>query len=254
MKSACLKQKTAEGKVACIIPARYASTRLPGKPLIEINGVPLIVMVYNRVMESNAFDEVIVATDDRRIMKAVEDAGGKAVMTLKKHKSGTDRIYEASHCSDCGYIVNVQGDEPLIPKKLLREFSASVRELDDNTLLTCATHATIQEGDNPNTVKVVLSADNYALYFSRSAIPFYRDGGCRKYLKHIGIYGFSMQGLKRFCSLPMGRLEKIEKLEQLRALEAKMKIRCLLCRYNGIGVDTPHDVEKLAHMLSRKRK
>jgi len=233
---------------ACIIPARYASQRLPAKALIAVRGMPIIVWVYKNVVRSQAFDSVIVATDDRRIADAVRRWGGTAVMTSVRHTSGTDRIYEAAHQIRCDYIVNVQGDEPRIPPRMLREFKKALRGIDDNTLLTCATNATLEEMHNPSVVKVVRNAMGEALYFSRSPIPYYRSGASgkrlkHKGLKHIGIYGFTFKGLGRFCALPKGWLEQAEKLEQLRALEGGMKIRCLVLPYRGgIAVDTPADL------------
>jgi 3-deoxy-manno-octulosonate cytidylyltransferase (CMP-KDO synthetase) len=254
MNSPASKQKAGSEKVACIIPARYGSTRLPGKPLIEIGGVPLIVMVYRRVEHSRAFDEVVVATDDIRILNAVQEAGGKAVMTSVRHASGTDRIFEASQKLSCGFVVNVQGDEPLIPEQLLKDFAKEVRKIDDNSLITCVTHATIDERDNPNVVKAVLSVGNNALYFSRSPVPYYRDGGKQHCFKHIGMYGFTVNGIGRFCSLPRGKLEKAESLEQLRALEHGMRIRCLIRpSFRSLGIDTPQDVEELRRLIGKKK-
>jgi 3-deoxy-manno-octulosonate cytidylyltransferase (CMP-KDO synthetase) len=241
-------------RVACIIPARYASTRLPGKPLIMIDGVTLIMRVHDRVAGSKAFDDVIVATDDRRIFNTVLSGGGRAVMTSEKHASGTDRVFEAVRNMACDYIVNVQGDEPDIPLRLLKDFASEVRTLDDNTLLTCATNATIKEIQNPNAVKVVRAANGDALYFSRCAIPYYRNSGKRSYFRHIGIYGYTRMGIRRFCSLPQGILEKAESLEQLRALEGGMRIRCLVRQYHGTGIDTPQDLENFRKMLAKQKK
>lgn len=236
-------------KVVCIIPARFASTRLPGKPLIAVKGKPLIMWTYERAMASGAFDEVYVATDDERILGAVEQGGGRAVMTRSSHVSGTDRICEAMQGLDCGYIVNLQGDEPLVPIDLLQEFSTQTKALDTLSLLTCVTYATIEEMHDPNVVKAVLSARGDALYFSRSPIPFARDGALVRPYKHIGMYGFSRESLERFCSQPVGTLEQIEKLEQLRALEYGMNIRCLVRDYHCIGVDTPQDLETFRLLL-----
>jgi 3-deoxy-manno-octulosonate cytidylyltransferase (CMP-KDO synthetase) len=226
-----------------VIPARYASSRLPGKPLIAIKGLPLVMWAYRRARDSDAFDRVIVATDDQRILDAVRAYGGEAVMTSTAHRSGTDRVLEAVSGVNAQHIVNLQGDEPEVPVKLLRDFAESLNNLDDKSLLTCVSNATIEEASNPDVVKAVLAADGRALYFSRAAIPFDRDGeDCRRY-KHIGIYGFTRASLERFCGLGPGALEQAEKLEQLRALEANMTIRCLIRRYDAIGIDTPRDLE-----------
>ncbi len=230
-------------RVVCVIPARYASTRLPGKPLIEINGMPLIMWTYNRAVESKAFKDVYVATDDKRIKNIVEPYNGNVIMTSPDHTSGTDRVFEAVQNIDCDYIVNLQGDEPRIPVDILRDFVKKLLVIDKLSLLTCVSYATIEEADNPDAVKVVLAANGDAIYFSRSPIPFDRDTiGCKIY-KHNGIYGFSRESLEMFCNLEHGYLEKIEKLEQLRALEHGMKIECLIGDYNCISIDTREDVE-----------
>ena len=215
--------------ILCVIPARFGSTRLPGKPLIMIKGLPLIMWTYNRALDSGVFEKVCVATDDRRIVNAVECHGGVAVMTASNHKSGTDRVREAAETwRRFDYVVNLQGDEPLVPIGLLRRLGRNIGRIDDNSLLTCVSYATIYEKDNPNVVKVVLNRSGEALYFSRSPIPFDRDGAGGPILKHCGIYAFTKQGLKYFCGLPYGELEQREKLEQLRALEHGMKIQCFI--------------------------
>ena len=237
-----MKSET-DKRVVCIIPARYASTRLPGKPLIEINGLPLIMWAYNRAVESKAFKEVYVATDDDRIKNIVEQYNGDVIMTSPGHQSGTDRVHEAIQNIDCDYIVNLQGDEPRVPIDILRKFAENLLRIDNLSLLTCVSYATIEEADNPNVVKVVLAANGDAIYFSRSRIPFDRDTiGCKIY-KHNGIYGFSRESLEMFCSLEHGYLEKIEKLEQLRALEHGMRIHCHVGEYDCITIDTNEDLE-----------
>jgi len=229
--------------VFCVIPARYGSSRLPGKPLLEINGLPLIMLVYNCAKNARCFDKIIVATDDRRIIDAVERHGGVAAMTSANHTRGTDRVFEVAHHEKCGYIVNLQGDEPEIPSKVLRSFAAGVRTLDNNTLLTIVSHATINEIGNPNVVKVVLDAEERALYFSRAVIPYDRGkSGPKAFLKHKGIYGFTRKGLQRYCSFPEGTLERRESLEQLRALECGMRIKCLVRDFESFGIDTPEDL------------
>jgi 3-deoxy-D-manno-octulosonate cytidylyltransferase len=233
----------------CVIPARYASTRLPGKPLIEIAGVPLVMWAYNRARAAGVFSTVVVATDDQRIVDAVGHCGGAAVMTSAQHLSGTDRVLEAVHHVGGDYIVNLQGDEPLIAPFLLQEFSAALPTLDDTSLLTCVTNATIEEMADPNTVKAVLGDQGRALYFSRSAIPYCGRSEVRTGLKHIGIYGFTRKSLELFCSLPPGSLETIEKLEQLRALEAGMTIRCIRREDGVMGIDTPEDLDAFRQLV-----
>jgi 3-deoxy-manno-octulosonate cytidylyltransferase (CMP-KDO synthetase) len=204
---------------------------------------------YDRVASSGVFDEVVVATDDGRILETVERLGGRAVMTSRAHTSGTDRVWEAVQKIRCRYVVNVQGDEPRIPVRILRDFRHSLVRIDDHGLLTCATNATIEEADDPNVVKVVLAANGDALYFSRSAIPFFRSGIRQRGYRHIGIYGFTRRGLATFCGLPRGKLEKAEKLEQLRALEGGMRVQCLVRRYRCVGIDTAGDMDAFRRLV-----
>jgi 3-deoxy-manno-octulosonate cytidylyltransferase (CMP-KDO synthetase) len=199
---------------------------------------------YNRALKSGVFDEVYVATDDRQILHAVEKHGGSACMTMNRHVSGTDRVFELAQRIECEFVVNLQGDEPWLPIHVIKSFAAKVLDLDNLTLLTCVSNATIEDMNNPNVVKAVLDAHNYALYFSRASIPFFRNDIVGGRYKHSGIYGFSKKGLEMFCNFPPGRLEKIEKLEQLRALEYGMKILCLKKNYDSINIDTPEDLNK----------
>ena len=229
--------------VYCIIPARYGSTRLPGKPLCEINGLPLIMWVYNCALRAAIFERVLVATDDHRIREVVENHGGEAIMTSSEHVRGTDRVYEVVQKNPCTHVVNLQGDEPLIPVSVLQDFVQELKKNDHNSLLTVASHATIVERDNPHVVKVVLNRFGEALYFSRSPIPYDCKGEGR-FLKHKGIYGFTAEALSRFCSFPQGELELRESLEQLRALEYGMRIRCLISDFESIGIDTPEDLQR----------
>jgi 3-deoxy-manno-octulosonate cytidylyltransferase (CMP-KDO synthetase) len=230
-------------KILCVIPARFGSTRLPGKPLIRIKNVPLVLWTYRCAEGSGVFDKVCVATDDQRIFETVLQAGGNAVMTSAAHASGTDRVREAASNEPYKYIVNLQGDEPLVPAGLLQAMASHMEDLDDNSLLTCVSNATIEERENPNVVKVVCAANLEALYFSRSAIPYGRDGAHTRTLRHCGIYGFTKAGLARFCDFPQGELERTEKLEQLRALERGMKVQCFFYQYRALGIDTEEDVE-----------
>lgn len=236
-----------------VIPARYESTRLPGKPLLEISGRSLIRLVYERASESRLKDSVIIATDDERIMSAASSFGAHAVMTSASCKSGTDRVFEAVKDRDADVIINVQGDEPFIrPDMIDLLFSVLENEsLDVATL--CAPVADDNEYSNPNTVKVVLDKNGFALYFSRSPIPYVRHGMSRPMLyKHIGIYGFKRDFLKRFVSLPKSRLEEAESLEQLRILENGYRIKVLTTHYNGFGIDTMEDLERARLVLDRK--
>ena len=237
--------------ILCVIPARYGSTRLPGKPLLEINGLPLAMWVYAIAKRAGCFDKVVVATDDKRVIESVERHGGLAVMTSSCHTSGTDRVFEVARKEKCGFVVNLQGDEPEIPVRLLRKFAVALLHLDNNSLLTTVSHATIKHVENPSVVKAVLDAEGNALYFSRSLIPYdRRKRGSEVFLRHTGIYGFTLQGLRRYCAFPEGTLERRESLEQLRALEFGMDIRCLVHDFVSSGIDTPQD---LAAFRSRSK-
>lgn len=230
-------------KTAVVIPSRMASTRFPGKPLALLGGKPMVQWVYEKGKASKA-DAVIVATDDETIKKAVEDFGGVAVMTSPDHPSGTDRISEAVQGSDYELIINVQGDEPLIPSSVIDELIDVMRRHPEIEMGTVAVPRPRRELDGDyNKVKVVFGADNLAMYFSRSMIPYLREGGedAQGYL-HWGIYAFRRQALERFVKLPEGRLEKCEKLEQLRALENGIRIYVLVSNLESIGIDTPEDL------------
>jgi 3-deoxy-manno-octulosonate cytidylyltransferase (CMP-KDO synthetase) len=227
-----------------VIPARYGSTRLPAKPLADIAGKPLIRWVFEAARQSKLADEVIVATDDERIRDAVNAFGAAAVMTSPDCPSGTDRVCAAVKGKEAEVILNVQGDEPLIRGDMIDAlFAAFEREPLEMATLCCPL-ADEEEFRNPNVVKVVLDANGFALYFSRSPIPFFRRPTGMPVYKHIGIYGYSRAFLETFVSLPAGRLEETESLEQLRALEAGRRIKALIVDYDGISIDTPEDLER----------
>jgi 3-deoxy-manno-octulosonate cytidylyltransferase (CMP-KDO synthetase) len=221
--------------------------------LAEIGGLPLVMWAYRGAAGCGMFTRVIVATDDERIERAVRSHGGEAVMTRSDHECGTDRVREAAAYCGCDYVVNLQGDEPEVPADVLQTICGALGSIDDNSLLTCVADATIEERDDPNVVKAVLATDGNALYFSRAAIPFDRDGGGWTGLRHVGIYGFTRAGISRFCSLPRGRLERREMLEQLRALEAGMRIACVKVAYVGGGIDTPHDLDRFRRRVEAIR-
>ena len=235
--------------VAVIIPARYASSRFPGKPLALLAGKPMIQHVWEKAIASSA-DVVAVATDDERIAAAVEKFGGKAIMTSPDHPSGTDRIAEAARVFEgVETVINIQGDEPLIPTELVDELirlMTSDRSVEMATVAVPADRKKMTE----NNVKVVFGTTGQALYFSRSEIPFVRQGGedpgC--YL-HWGIYAYRKDILERFVQLPPGKLENSEKLEQLRALENGISIKVITTELTTIGVDTPEDLEKAELLL-----
>jgi len=241
-------------KKVIVIPARYASTRLPGKPLKEICGKPIIFMVYEKAMLSRLKDRVIIATDDKRIKDAAEGFGADVIMTSPDCRSGTDRCLEAVKDIEADIIVNLQGDEPFIkPDMIDMLFEAMKNEYLDMATL-CAPIANEEEYANPNTVKVVLDKSGFALYFSRSPIPYLRSQGSEGQsklprisnfiYKHIGIYAFSRQFLEKYVSLDKSPLEEAESLEQLRVLENGYRIKVLTSDYNGFGIDTEEDLEQ----------
>lgn len=237
-----------------IIPARFHSVRFPGKPLVLINNKPMIQWVYERVRQATGVTSVLVATDDERIYASVLSFGGQAVMTSANHKSGTDRIYEAA--LNCGHrdevIINVQGDEPLIPVQLISQFVSFIENLPkDCGMATIAVESTDQSLlNNPNTVKVVLRENGYAQYFSRSGIPH----GAEVFYKHIGIYGFQPGSLETFVNFPVSKLEKVEQLEQLRAIEYGLPIGVMICKekFPHVSIDTPEDLITLESLLQNK--
>ena len=238
--------------VVCIIPARYASTRLPGKPLLDIAGKPMIQHVVERVRQARRPSRVIVATDDARIFAAVEAFGGEARMTSASHPTGTDRLAEvAAALPEVDLILNIQGDEPLIPPQAIDELISAFDGRDDLQMATLMTPMTEEEVDNPAAVKVVVSLDGHALYFSRSLIPFPRNPGLQRRccFKHIGIYAYRRDFLLHFATLPPSPLEMTESLEQLRALEHGCRIRVIETPFRSIGVDTPEDLEQVRRLL-----
>ena len=230
-------------KVLCIIPARYASTRLPGKPLRDIAGKPMIVRVYERAVRAQRVHEVVVATDDERIRAAVEEHGGHAVMTRADHATGTDRLAEvAAQRPDCDLIINVQGDEPLIDPAVIDALVAPFEHDDALMMATAKTEITdAAEMENPNNVKVVADRTGNALYFSRACIPYARNAGAKVY-KHIGIYAYRRDFLLAYAKMAQTELECSESLEQLRALENGYRIRVVETDAVFIGVDTEEDL------------
>jgi len=249
-----------------IIPARFGSSRFPGKPLALIQGEPMIWHVYQRCLGAKTIDEVWVATDDPRIYDAVDRRGGRAMMTRSDHPSGTDRVAEAAGAVPCDIVINVQGDEPFIDPAIIDAVAAPLVENPEIVMATPIARIEMRETlFNPSVAKVVRDKNGFALYFSRSAIPFIRDSRLfedkslseetvRKVLeihsiyRHVGIYGFRRETLFRFCELPPSSLEKLEKLEQLRALENGIPVYTVIVDYRGIGVDTPEDLERLKKM------
>ena len=257
--------KKTQTKISAVIPARYGSTRFEGKPLADILGKPMIQYVYEGVCQSKLIDEVIVATDDERISEVVKSFGGKAVMTSPTHFTGTDRVAEVAKKLKSEIIVNVQGDEPLIRGEFIDN---AIRPLLTDDTLQLSTLMTrieeVRDWLNPHIVKVVADQKNFALYFSRSPIPFPRDlqigrlesnpfGTNRplpkRVFKHIGVYVFRRKFLLQFSKMKPTPLEKLEKLEQLRALENGHPIKVTLVDYEPLCVDTPEDIQKVEAFL-----
>jgi len=254
-------------KITAIIPARYASTRFEGKPLVDILGKPMIQHVYEGVRQSSLVDDVMVATDDERILKAVENFGGRAIMTSQDHMTGSDRVAEVARKLKSEIIVNVQGDEPLIKGVIIDK---AIRPLLADETISISTLMTgvyeVKDWLNPHIVKVVVDQKNFALYFSRSPIPFPRDlhidrlesnpFGTKRPLpkrvfKHIGVYVYPRAFLLRFTKMKPTPLEKLEKLEQLRALENGYRIKLTPVGYEPLCVDTPEDLQKIVEFLSQ---
>jgi len=242
------------GSIIGAIPARYASTRLPGKPLLAIAGRPMIEHVYARASQARGLDRVVVLTDDERIARAVEAFGGAWEMTPADCASGTDRIAAAMRAggrlADAAAVVNIQGDEPLIDPEAVSRIALHLRDHPGDPVVTLAAPALAEEIGNPNAVKVVTSLAGYALYFSRSGIPYPRQDGGFSPLKHLGIYGYQRAALLRLAALPPTPLERSESLEQLRALENGIAIRVLLAERGSPGVDTPDDLERVERLLA----
>lgn len=239
-------------KTACIIPSRYASTRLPGKPLKMIVGKTLIRRVYEQTSKAKSIDDVIVATDSKLIEKEVKGFGGKVVITSKKHNTGTDRIAEVAKNTDYDIIVNVQGDEPLIEPELIDNLVREISTNDDLDMVTAASPLRENEYEDPSCVKVVRNIYGEALYFSRSLIPYPRYEFSVPPLKHIGIYAYRKEFLLKYANMKQTSLEKTESLEQLRLLENGYKIGVVTVKSYGIGVDTQEDLEKVIEYIKRR--
>lgn len=243
-------------KAVVIIPARYNSTRFPGKPLAVLNGKIIIQRVVERVSSSRLVDSIIVATDDKRIVDAVNAFGGRAVMTSQKHECGTDRIAEAAEKLECDIIINVQGDEPFMRPEMVDDIVEILNKDERASMSTLAVRIeNTTDILSPHVVKVVTDDEGYALYFSRSPIPYYRDEwndlNARSIhpdktpvFKHIGIYGYRKDVLMTVSKMKKSRLEGIEKLEQLRALNYGMKIKVRETEFDTFGIDTMEDLRK----------
>lgn len=246
--------KSKRERVVGVIPARWASTRLPGKALAPICGKPLIQWVLERVRQASRLDEVLVATDDERIRSVVAALGGTAVMTRVDHPSGTDRVAEAVAGHEAGIVINIQGDEPLIDPGLINDLAEVMVEAQEWDMATAATPVHAQDELNkPSVVKVVFGGQGQALYFSRSVIPFVRDSAPSglTHWRHVGIYAYRRAFLDRLVKSAPCVLEMTEKLEQLRALHLGARMKVVETREIGLGVDTPEDVALAEAALKR---
>lgn len=246
-------------QVVCIIPSRYESSRFPGKPLADLCGKPMIQHVYERVLRAKSVSFAAVATDDERIFRAVEAFGGRAVMTAARHRSGTDRIAEAVDVlglADDAIVVNIQGDQPLFEPAQVDEVVGPLVE-DPSIPMSTLIYRIVREEEitHPNAVKTVFDEHGFALYFSRSTIPFVRDRGKKAdYYKHHGIYAYRRAFLRTFTSLPEGVLERLEALEQLRALERGYRIRVVVTPHDSVEVDTPEELERVRRLITGEEK
>ncbi|MDD2821431.1 MAG: 3-deoxy-manno-octulosonate cytidylyltransferase [Flavobacterium sp.] len=240
-------------KIIAVIPARYASTRFPAKLMQDLGGKTVILRTYEAAINTQLFDDVFVVTDSDLIYDEIVSHGGKAIKSIKEHESGSDRIAEAVENLDVDIVINVQGDEPFIDAEPLAKVIEVFRnDLDKKVDLASLMREITNEDDinNPNNVKVVVDQNGFALYFSRSVIPYPREKNVGvRYMQHIGIYAFRKQALLDFYSLPMQSLEASEKLEQLRYLEFGKRIKMVETKHVGIGIDTPEDLEKARKML-----
>lgn len=239
-------------KIIAVIPARFASTRFPAKLLQDLGGKTVIRRTYEAALQSGLFDDVFVVTDSELILNEIKVHDGKAVMSIREHESGSDRIAEAVTNIDCDIVINVQGDEPFINKDTIAEIIKTFKNDVHQTVDVVSAMRKIDDThdiQNPNNVKVVTDSQNYALYFSRSPIPFARDNADADYFQHIGIYAYRKQALLDFHQMEMTPLEVAEKLEQLRYLESGKRIKMIEVDEVSIGIDTLADLEKARGMI-----
>ena len=240
-----------------IIPARYSSTRFQGKVLADILGKPMIQRVWERAKQAAVLDDLIIACDDERVARVAEEFGAKVAFTAKGHASGTDRICEVINPLDVKIVINIQGDEPLIHPTMIDAVARAL--LDDSSISMATVMKNIEEPrviNDPNVVKVVIDKNNFAVYFSRSPIPFHAEESEIKlpiYFKHIGLYGYTKDFLFIYKNLPVSYLERVECLEQLRVLEEGFRIKVIETKYDTIGVDTPEDLEKVKEYLQKEK-
>ena len=238
-------------KILGVIPARYSSSRFPGKPLADISGKPMIQHVYERSRLAKSLSDVLVATDDDRILECVKNFGGSVVLTSSELPNGTSRCEQASRIygKDFDAVINIQGDEPLLDPLMIDE---TAELLNNGNYCATLCRELTSDFDNPNIVKVVISKDNYALYFSRALIPYERNKSTLPIYQHIGIYGYTSEFLRTYVNLQPTPLSEAESLEQLKILENDYKIRIKVtsCKSESLGVDTPEDLEKVRKLYA----
>lgn len=241
-------------KTIAVIPARYNASRFPAKLMQKLGDKTVIATTYQNVVETRLFDEVFVATDSSIIFEEISSIGGNVVMT-GEHETGSDRIAEAIQNIDCDIVVNVQGDEPFLKTEPLKQLISVFDEDDQKEISLASLKIKLtdkEEIENPNNVKVITDLQGFAMYFSRSVIPYHREQTLEAdYYKHIGVYAFRKEALLKFASLPMTPLEKLEKIECIRYLENGMKIKMIETNFVGVGIDTPEDLEKARKILEK---
>ena len=239
-------------KVTALIPARLSSTRFDRKLLMDLCGKSIILRTYESVVETGLFHSVYVVTEDKEIYNEIVNAGGNSILSKNKHESGSDRIAEACESIDSDAFVNIQGDEPFIDSSSLNKLVFELNNSDNVSLMINISD--INEINDPNNVKVIVDSENYALYFSRSVIPFCRDVNTAvvTYYKHIGVYGFTKQALVNFSKLPPSKLELVEKIEAIRIVENGSRIKMIETDFLGVGIDTKEDLDLAISIWSKK--
>ena len=242
-------------KIVAIIPARYSSTRFPGKPLADIAGKPMIQHVWERAKQTPSIDQILVATDDERILDTVRNFGGEGVLTSTYHKTGTDRIVEVAEGISCGWVLNIQGDEPMVLPADLDRLIKQTKIRKGTKAATLIYNITDQaQLNDPNIVKVTINLDNMALYFSRSLIPYLRSGQSThcKIWRHLGVYLYQRNFLMEYSQWPRSNLERSEQLEQLRILENGESLLCVEAENEGVSVDLPEDLVYVENLMKNK--
>lgn len=235
--------------IAAIIPARFESSRFPGKPLINILGASMIERVYNQVKKSKKFTDILVATDNKKIAETVNGFGGNFIMTSNKCRSGTERVWEVLKGSNYDAAVNIQGDEPLVSDKLISDIYDNLNTGKFGVITAAFFNTSIRDYLSENVVKAVFDKNSEALYFSRSPVPFVKKDNFRGFFQHIGIYGYLKETIEYFFNCPVSVLEEHEKLEQLRFLDNGVNIKIIETNYKSFGVDVPGDVKKIEKLL-----